>query len=1032
MSPETIGQFKELLEKCGFIEEGQVVSGLINSERAKERVTTYLRYRSLLKETDINTDLIYEVPGPTDEIPGTPCIYFKFTDTLTNEMIYQLRTKIWNHGRIPTLWIVTTDAIRIYNSFARPQPDDLKNPQNHLLGEIGSIEQDLKNVEEFHKSKFDTGEFWRTGQGRKVNPDQRVDSALLRDLTTTERLLVGKKLDSTTAHALLGRAIFVKYLEDRKIIKSANFHTYNCTEFKELLSDKEKTYTFFEWLRTTFNGDLFPLTSKEEQDIQLDHLDILYRFLSGHDMKAFPDTQPRLWPYSFNIIPIELISSIYEMFAHVRDPEKAEAMSIHYTRFNLVELVLSLGMKNIRPKARILDPACGSGVFLVEAFRRLVWLKEKECGRELNREELHETLQKQIFGMDKDPDAVYVAAFSLYLALLELDPDPQPPDALRFPPLLENNQQDNQPPNLYIQDFFNTEHDFNHNFPFSNGGFDLISGNPPWTALKKPENLENIERQWDLEYCQQENIPDNKPDQAFMWRSRDFSNKDSTIALVVGSRLFHQSSLKGERWRKKFMQNNTLHCVVNLSDLASEKLLFGKMSSAGLPASVVIYSSKKPDSSSLLQYITPKWYPGIRKRDEIVISGNDIQALSQDLLQNYSFLWKSAFRGTPRDFRLLSRTQELPTLDRVLLEAGIRKQIHRAYGISVTDKGQRDASKLLGLPFLASGFRSRYRIDFHDLQPFNYRKVYRLGKFQLPMLVLCRALQDNKQCAALLEASNDMNQAIIDHTYYGISFAHTSQSLAFRLNAVLNSKAARYFTFMFGYALGWDWRTIEPRDWMHIPVPASINESSGTKWNRVLALENWLRNNWTLNAIGILADNIKQAEDALDNEIFSLYELTEQEIILIRDTITYTIDPLLQRRTAKYSLAIGEPTSQELIDYARRICLQLNEILYHGDLQLSATIFNVQKAPLRACHFTLQKRGNANTINEFQIAGIQDLLGQISEHLRLKITDHLYVQRNLRVYDNETFWIIKPSESRLWNEASALNDADTVVREHME
>jgi len=67
-----------------------------------------------------------------------------------------------------------------------------------------------------------------------------------------------------------------------------------------------------------------------------------------------------------------------------------------------------------------------------------------------------------------------------------------------------------------------------------------------------------------------------------------------------------------------------------------------------------------------------------------------------------------------------------------------------------------------------------------------------------------------------------------------------------------------------------------------------------------------------------------------------------------------------------------------------------------------------------------------------QITGIQDILGQISEHLRAKVADHLYVHRDLRVYDSATFWIIKPSESRLWSEAAALNDADAVVREHME
>ncbi len=939
MSIELEKSFKNLLEECGFIEKGQLVPGLINSELAKERVTTYLRYRGLLKETNVHTDLIYEVPSPVDDIPGTPCIYFKFTETRTTEMVNQLRTKIWNHGRIPTLWIVTPNTVRIYNSFARPQLDDMKNPRNHLLGELSSIGQKLKNIDEFHRSKFDTGEFWRTGQGRKVNPNQRVDSALLSDLTTTERSLVelvDKKLDSTTAHALLGRAIFVKYLEDRKILKPANFHTYDCTEFKGLLCDKEKTYSFFEWIRATFNGDLFPLTPREKRDVQSEHLDILYRFLSGHDMKAFPNTQSRLWPYSFDIIPIELISSIYEMFAHARDPEKAEAMSIHYTRFNLVELVLSLGMRNIQTTARVLDPACGSGVFLVEAFRRLVWHKEQEYGRSLNREELHEILQKQIFGMDIDTDAVYVAAFSLYLALLELDPDPQPLDALRFPPLLENNQQNDRPPNLYIQDFFNIEHDFNQNYPFSNGGFDLITGNPPWTALKKPENPENIERQWGLEYCQQENIPDSKPDQAFMWRARTFinsSNPDARVAFIVSSRLFYQISTTAQPWREKFLASNTVSQVVNLSDLSSENILFGRESSAGLPASIVIFSPKQPDINNSVIYVTPKWYPGIRKRDEILITGDDLQILPQYLLKENPLLWKTAFWGTPRDFRFIQRLCSLSTLKKVLLDENIREGRERSRGITFGKNPTKDASQLRGLLFLQSGSFHRYSIDINECVPFDRPFIAEKSntvKLPLPILILNRALRDYRPTVAIIESStnHELEYAIFDQMYYGLSFRCTSSSLAYRLNAILNSRCVYYLTFMLSASLGWDWTTIEAGAWMQIPIPSSINDNEDSRWNRVLEQEKWLRENWQMHSSD---PNISRAEDLINTEVYRLYGLSEQEIILVEDTLKYSILPLLQRKKIKYHFqGTEEPTTKQLTKYAQRLCTQLNGIFHQG------------------------------------------------------------------------------------------------------
>ena len=204
MSLKVNGPLETVLEECGFVEKERWATGLINTELVKEKLTTYLRYGGLLKGAGSETDLIYEVPGPTDEVPGTPCIYFRFTDALSPEVIVQLRTRIWNHGRIPTLWIVTPNTVRIYDSFARPQAEDINSPDNHLLGELRLIENTLENMEEFHKNRFDTGEFWRTGRGCDINPDQRVDSALLRDLSTTEKFLVSQGLDSTIAHALLG------------------------------------------------------------------------------------------------------------------------------------------------------------------------------------------------------------------------------------------------------------------------------------------------------------------------------------------------------------------------------------------------------------------------------------------------------------------------------------------------------------------------------------------------------------------------------------------------------------------------------------------------------------------------------------------------------------------------------------------------------------------------------------------------------------------------------------------------------------
>ena len=82
----------------------------------------------------------------------------------------------------------------------------------------------------------------------------------------------------------------------------------------------------------------------------------------------------------------------------------------------------------------VLDLTCGSGVFLVEALRRLVYLKSR--GATPRRETIRETLYTQLYGVDRSAAAVRVAAFSLYLAALELDPTPELTQPLAFNPLV--------------------------------------------------------------------------------------------------------------------------------------------------------------------------------------------------------------------------------------------------------------------------------------------------------------------------------------------------------------------------------------------------------------------------------------------------------------------------------------------------------------------------------------------------------------------------------------------------------------------
>ena len=1038
MSP-TAEQVRDMvLSHAGFLKsDGSHRDGLVDANEAETQVDTHLRYGGLFREMEresLSSDLIYESPSASQS-PGTPCIYLKVLGDPSPRLVAELRSQVWNHGRIPTFWIISPQGVRIYNAFARPDEQDTDDLSRHLLGQLKVIGDELEDIEGFHRRNFDDGSFWHSGNGKRIDTGQRVDQALLRDLQSTERLLREYGLSSTVAHALLGRTVFVKYLEDRQILLPDHFRQHGqAQEFKELLNDESSSRSFFTWLRQTFNGDLFPQTEAELQSVDAQHLDILQRFLSGHTMEGYPITQSGLWPYSFKMVPIELISSIYEMFAHGEDSERAETQSVHYTRLCLVELMLSLAMPGLEDTARVLDPACGSGVFLVEAFRRLAWARTKRLGRPLTRQELHEMLRTQVFGVDIDRDAVYVAAFSLYLALLELDPDPKPPDALRLPPLMEDDKCGN-PRSLYVQDFFNTAHEFNMAPPFKDKGFDLIVSNPPWTALNRSTaprdpDFPNEGVQWGLEYIRGHKVPYRKPDQAFLQRTRDFANSESRIAMVISSRFFHQVSAPGKLWRDEFFQNNAVKTIVDLSDLVTEKLLFGVTSSARLPASVVIFSPVQPDQQDNVQYIAPKWYPGVRNRDEILVTSADIQFIPERLVQDRSFRWKTAFRGSPRDIRLLYKLEDLNSLDLILDEIGIETGVFRGQGITLGRGEQRDASRFHGLPFLAGNRRKqRFSVDVRELPPFSEDTVAKKSNqliFDLPALVVSRSLENYRPCVALVEPFGNATKLVLTHSHYGISFPRQWRWLANRLNAVLNSNFALYWAFMTGLELGLGWKLIEVHDWRGMPMPPDILEPGSTSWDSVIELEQYLRGI----SDSVVAEDTRAVEEELDRAIYSLYRFSEQETILVQDTLQHTIHPYL-KRNKEYSSP--HPSVVQLRSYAHRVCSQLNGVLRHVNQELTATLcIFPSKAPLRACQFRMRRLVGDSSTEEVHVEGIEDILGKMASHLQTEVADNLYVQRDLRVYDNDGFWIIKPAEVRLWSQAAALNDADLVVHEHLE
>ncbi|MBU0611417.1 MAG: SAM-dependent methyltransferase [Armatimonadetes bacterium] len=427
-------------------------------------------------------------------IAGMPQIYFKWLDSIDAKTGRQCHRLAWNRGDAPVLCLVSGDVVYLYNSYAHPRKldgDETDQERNGALLKVLDVaDRSLRDT--YGRVCFDTGSFWQTEPGAKITPRERVDAQLLNDIADARDLLVDTALTPQIAQALLGRAIFLSYLKDRGILCSDFLlREFGRGDLAGVFADENAAMALFQWMAQAFNGDLFPLTDDQTAGLKAKHWAILEGFLSGEQMDT---RQRRLWPYDFATIPVELISSLYEMFTceqtprwrgtskTKKTPQQRNRTGVHYTPPLLVRSIVEEAMRDLPDSATVLDPACGSGAFLVEVFKRLAFRRGKRTGAPPSFAELSSILTSQVFGLEISVDAGRIAAFSLYLALLEHAPELPSAAQIRLPHL--------EGKSLFSgMDAFDESAPFNQKEPFASRGFDLVVGNPPWTQSPEHSSL---------------------------------------------------------------------------------------------------------------------------------------------------------------------------------------------------------------------------------------------------------------------------------------------------------------------------------------------------------------------------------------------------------------------------------------------------------------------------------------------------------------------------------------------------------------
>ncbi|MCY2964642.1 MAG: N-6 DNA methylase, partial [Planctomycetota bacterium] len=429
--------------------------------------------------------------------PQPLAIVCEFASGTTPEVLREAQRLAWNFSKTGLLITLEPHRLIAWSCLRSPDVSEDELRLCELKTDVAATPERgcQHSVRELlHWVSLITGEYVR----KKPNffrSDERADQLLLKNLRHIRRTLIQAGLPRDYCHDLLARVIFTQFLFHRKDSRGAAFFSetvlaQRCggalrrvhSDLASILSDKSETYRLFEWLDTHFNGDLFPGKSDQSENEQAsawqaerdavtpEHLQMLAELVSGTI-----DTQDRqllLWPrYSFDTIPLEFISCVYEEFLNEdRDVNKA-----YYTPPFLVDYVLDavLPWQGDRWNLRVLDPACGSGIFLVKAFQRIIhrW-RQAHGGRPPLVRDLKPILANNFVGVDINPDAVRVACFSLYLAMVDaVEPRHYVSRDKVFPRLRGER--------LIAGDFFNEA------IAVASAGngtpaYDLVIGNAPW------------------------------------------------------------------------------------------------------------------------------------------------------------------------------------------------------------------------------------------------------------------------------------------------------------------------------------------------------------------------------------------------------------------------------------------------------------------------------------------------------------------------------------------------------------------------
>ncbi|MHB9036376.1 MAG: HsdM family class I SAM-dependent methyltransferase [Armatimonadota bacterium] len=966
-------------------------------------------------------------PDDPDSPALPPQVAIYVAEAENADQARKLHKNLWNLGCAPFLIVVLPDEVRVYKGFRYDQVDE----KSDIISSVPdpTIDAIRHALSDFYAQEVDSGRIWQT-QADNLSLDMRVDRRLLQNLNDLGNELVHRRgLPKDVAHALIGKYIYISYLRQREIL-SDEWLAKNALDLNCVLSRNATCNSLLQLvdvLERRFNGKIFPFRSTDDlNDGMVAYVASVFCGDEAESGQLALDFQS----YDFSYIPIETLSLIYEQFLHRED--KGKSAGAYYTPVPLAEyLICELNHEMpLISGMRVLDPCCGSGVFLVLAYRRLIDLEStKNANRELSADELATILQRSIFGVERNIDACYVTEFSLILTLLShvTPPDLHHNEDFRFPVLHDNN--------IFQCDFFDDKSLFQERTL----RFDWIIGNPPWITLNEDRLEDKFALDWIHDAKEGGRLVDlNRLCDAFCWRATEVLDDRGHVGLVL-----HAKSLTNERcngFRSSFFGRMEVKRITNFSNLAY--VLFAGRAEA--PAATLVFTlpndeNEKPDIVHCGPFAinqAPTRFMRANKEGvwSITICQSEISTISPAEAEcGNSQTWKIALWGSYRDKRAIQRLRRLfpLSLKELCQKRGWNLEVGLQLRSADSVEEKEPLPQLSQVMLLDAGAMSssgfRFSVPNGVLSPIPEDRLYVRKRGGTAGLKIVNAPH-------MFVTSNFAAYSHIDFVLpprkIGMAAPESDASYMRALSVVLNSSIARYLLFFQSSSWGVERSIVDKNEVCDIPVPLLSDEqvSHLTSLHERLSVteEQSAKGPLFQNGTAVYGKVPKQCKASLqedcDKAVERILEIPSSIGLLVRDfwQVRYGLN-----KGKTEGLPTKAPSRDDLADYATCLTGELDRFAgaHHRILLRKCSDYIVCTVEITHSEdpFEPEIIESSSHLNQAE-TGLWRLLKQ-------RRNQWAYIQRGLRIFEGSRVHMYKSPRLLDWTRTQALIDADDMISE---